>query len=242
MNDQHALDDFAIATMISFVGFKLPDFMGEYESPREAARSRERHFPMFRLLKSMEQHNEIPHTFGGELPTEVFSTNALPRLKVGQLYLVPGPDKKEVQAELMQAVVMENKAYAVMRDSKTGKNWIGTFEMKPEELADYARHPETYFGIFQRQNMGLQTIMDVYDFFAEAYKDTPKDNLIALLSNYPDPKELKGLSQKELVEIVAERYTYGAMSSGFRPKSREEVRAAKRGRESAEASYARSTK
>lgn len=230
MNDQHALDDPAIATMVSFVGFKLPDFMGEYESPREAARARERHLPMFRLLKSMEQHTEIPQTFGGELPTEVFSTNAIPRLKVGQFYLVPGPDEVEVQAELMQAVVMEKKAYAVMRDHVTGKNRIVTFDMTPEELADYARHPDTYFGVYQRQSKGIKTIMDLYDFFAEAYKDTPKDNLIALLPDYPDPKELKRLSQKELVEIVAERYTYGAMSSGFRPKTREEVRAEQRGR------------
>src|ERR1019366_7184406 len=73
LNDQHALDGSAIATMVSFSGFKLPDFMGEYESPREAARARERHLPVFRLLKSIEEHSEIPQTFGGELPSEVFS-------------------------------------------------------------------------------------------------------------------------------------------------------------------------
>jgi hypothetical protein len=229
MNDQHALDSSAIATMASFVGFKLPDFMGEYESPREAARARERHLPMFRLLKSMEEHSEIPQTFGGELPSEVFSTDAMPRLKVGQLYLVPGRDGVEVPAELMQAIVMDKKAYAVLRDPKTGKNWIGTFEMTPEELADYARYPDTYFGVYQRQSKGIQTIMDMYDFFADAHENTPKDKLIALLPNYPDQEELKRLSQKELVEIVAERYTYGAMSSGFTPKTREQVRVERRG-------------
>ncbi|OGA46676.1 MAG: hypothetical protein A3F74_20900 [Betaproteobacteria bacterium RIFCSPLOWO2_12_FULL_62_58] len=229
MNDQHALDDSAIATMVSFSGFKLPDFMSEYESPRDAARARERHLPMFRLLKSIEEHFEIPQTFGGELPSEVFSTDPMPRLKVGQLYLVPGPDGVEVPAELMQAVVMDKKAYAVLRDPKSGKNWIGTFEMTPEELADYARHPDTYFGVYQRQSKGLQTIMDMYDFFAESHENTPKDKLIALLPNYPDQEELKRLSQKELVEIVAERYTYGAMASGFKPKTREEIRTGRRG-------------
>jgi hypothetical protein len=117
----------------------------------------------------------------------------------------------------------------VLRDPKTGKNWIGTFEMTPEELADYARHPDTYFGVYQRQNKGVQTIMDMYDFFANAYENTPKDKLIALLPNYPDQEELKRLAQKELVEIVAERYTYGTMSSGFKPKTREEVRTERRG-------------
>lgn len=229
LNDQHALDGSAIATMVSFSGFKLPDFMGEYESPREAARARERHLPVFRLLKSIEEHGEIPQTFGGELPSEVFSTDPRPRLKVGQLYLVPGPDGVEIPAELTQALVMDKKAYGVLRDPRTDKNWIGTFEMTPEELADYARHPDTYFGVFQRQSKGVQTIMDMYDFFAESSANTPKDKLIAQLPNYPDQEELKRLSQKELVEIVAERYTYGAMASGFKPKTREQIRAERRG-------------
>ena len=229
LNDQHALDGSAIATMVSFSGFKLPDFMGEYESPREAARARDRHLPVFRLLKSIEEHIEIPQTFGGELPSEVFSTDPMPRLKVGQLYLVPGPEGLEVPAELTQALVMDEKAYGVLRDPKTDKNWIGTFEMTPEDLADYAQHPDTYFGVFQKQSKGVQTIMDMYDFFAESSANTPKDKLIAQLPNYPDQEELKRLSQKELVEIVAERYTYGAMASGFKPRTREEIRAERRG-------------
>ncbi len=124
---------------------------------------------------------------------------------------------------------MDRKAYAVLRDPKTGKNWIGTFEMTPEELADYARHPDTYFGVYQRQSKNVQTIMDMYDFFAGAHENTPKDKLIALLSNYPDQEELKALSQKELVAIVAERFTHGAISSGFKPKTRENVRGERRG-------------
>jgi hypothetical protein len=125
--------------------------------------------------------------------------------------------------------VTDKKAHAVMRDPKTGQNWIGTFEMTPEELADYEQHPDTYFGVYQKQGRRAETAMDMYDFFAEAHENTPKDKLIALLPNYPDQEELKRLSQKELVEIVAERYTYGAMASGFKPKTREEMRAERRG-------------
>lgn len=225
MNDQHALDGSAIATMVNFCGFKLHDFMGEYSSLREAARARERHLPIHRLLKSIEDHSEIPQTFGGELPSEMFSTAPIPRLKIGNRYRVPGLEGEEVEAELVQAVVADKKAHAILRDPKTGKNWIGTFEMTAEELADYARHPDTYFGVYHRQGKNAETAMDLYDFFAEAHESTPKDKLVALLPNYPDQEELKRLSQKELVEIVAERYTYGAIASGAKPKTREELRA-----------------
>ena len=111
--------------------------------------------------------------------------------------------------------------------------------MTAEELADYARHPDTYFGVYQKQGKGLQTIMDMYDFFAEAHENTPKDKLVALLPNYPDQDELKRLSQKELVEIVAERYTYGAMASGFKPKTQEQIRAERRGHQRAPAQAAK---
>src|SRR5207249_2537691 len=44
MNDQHALDTGSLATMISFCGFKIHDFMGdEFPSLREAVRARKRH-------------------------------------------------------------------------------------------------------------------------------------------------------------------------------------------------------
>ncbi|MGA7750753.1 MAG: SEC-C metal-binding domain-containing protein, partial [Gallionella sp.] len=55
MNDQYALDTSALATMILFRGFKIHDFMGvEFPSLRDAARARERHWPMFQLFKSIE--------------------------------------------------------------------------------------------------------------------------------------------------------------------------------------------
>src|SRR6202158_5462424 len=102
MNDQYSLDSSAhLATMITFRGFKIHDFMGnEFPSIREAVRARERLWPMFQLFKSMEEHGEIPQTFEGELPCEVFVANPLPRLKIGQLYAVPGPDGKQMKGKI----------------------------------------------------------------------------------------------------------------------------------------------
>lgn len=231
MNDQHALDGTAVATAVACFGFKIDDFVGvEFSSLRAAARARERHWPMYQLLKSIERHNEIPQTFGGELPSEVFATNPHPRLQVGDFYKVPGPRGAEVAAELMQAVVMEGKAYAILRDPATGESWIGTFEMTPEELADHARHPDTYFCVYQPQGKTVETAMDLFDFFVESHRDMPKEQLIALLPNHPDQASLHCLSKDELVELVAEGQTYGAIASGFKVKTLAELRAERRGR------------
>jgi hypothetical protein len=219
MNDQYALDTSAIAMMIAFCGFKIHDFMGdEFPSLREAARARERHWPMFQLLKSMEEHREIPETFSGELPSEVFVPSPLPRLQVGQFYAVPGPDGVEVNAKLMQATVVNDKAHCILHDPATNKSWIGTFDMTPDELADYAKHPDTYFGVYQRQARRVETAMEMFDFFVDGYRDTPKERLIELLPNYVDQESLHAMSQKELVELLAERYTMSMIARGFAVK------------------------
>ncbi len=219
MNDQYVLDTSTLATMLSFRGFKIHDFMGdEFPSLREAARARERHWPMFQLFKSMEEHREIPQTFGGELPSEVFVPNPLPRLQVGQFYAVPGPDGVEVNAKLMQATVGNDKAHCILHDPATNKSWIGTFDMTPDELADYAKHPDTYFGVYQRQTRRVETAMEMFDFFVDGYRDTPKQRLIELLPSYTDQEGLHAMSQKELVELLAERYTMSMIAKGFAVK------------------------
>jgi hypothetical protein len=219
MNDQYALDTSTLATMISFRGFKMYDFMGdEFSSLREATRARERHWPIFQLLKSMEEHSEIPQTFGGELPSEVFVPSPPPRLQVGQFYAVPGPDGVEVNAKLMQATVWNDKSHCILHNPATNKSWIGTLDMTPDELADYAKHPVTYFGVYQRQTRRVETAMEMFDFFIDGYRDTPKERLIELLPNYADQEGFHAMSQKELVELLAERYTMSMIAKGFAVK------------------------
>jgi hypothetical protein len=220
MNDQYALDTASLATMILFRGFKIPDFMGdEFASLREAARAREKHAPMFQLFKSMEEHREIPQTFGGELASDVFSPNPQPRLQVGQTYLVPGPDGVDVEATLTQALVNGDKVVCAFHDPKTDKAWLGTAPMTPEELADHARHSETYFGAGNpRQGRKVETAMDMFDFFVDGHRDTPKERLIELIASGGVQEDLQAMSRKDLLELLAERYTMHAVAQGFAVK------------------------
>lgn len=226
MSDQYVPDTSSFTTAVSFRGFKIHDFMGDdFPSLREAARARERHWPMFQLFKSIEEHRYIPQTFGGEMPSEVFASNPQPRLQVGQFYTVPGPDEKEINAKLIQAVVMDKKAHCIMHDPKSDKSWIGTFEMTTEELEDYAKYPDAYFGVHNQQSRKSETAMELFDFFVDGFRDTSKKRLIELLLNYPDQEGLQGMSQIELVELLAERYTMNTIANGFAVKqSRNNVR------------------
>jgi hypothetical protein len=118
----------------------------------------------------------------------------------------------------MQATVVNDKAYCILHDPATNKSWIGTFDMTPDELADYAKHPDTYFGVYQRQTRKVETAMEMFDFFVDGYRDTPKERLIELLPNYADQESLHAMSQKELVELLAEGYTISTIANGFAVK------------------------
>ncbi len=218
LSDLYALDSAEIGTMVAFQSFKIPDYMGEFPSFRAAARARERHWPTFQLLKSIEDHRDIPSTFEGELPSEVFSSDKRARIQIGRAYLVPGPEGKEVPAVITTATVMNGKAYCGFRDPSSGKSWIGTMNMTPDELADYERFPDTYFGVVLPQGRRVETAMELFDFFFESYRDTPREKLLDSLSSATDFAELKHLPQKDLAETLAERHTFGAIARGFAVK------------------------
>jgi len=211
--DQYALDSLEIGTMVSFHGFKISDFMdAKFPSLREAASARERHWPLFQLLKSIEEHSEIPATFGGELASEAFSTGQPPRLQVGSFYLVPGPDGKDVNAKMTSANVMDGKAFCAFHDPATDSAWLATIPMMPEELSDYLSSPDTYFGVYQRQNRHSKTPMELFDFFFESYQKTPKERLLEFMVGADDFEQLSKLNQKDLAEIYCERLVNSAMA------------------------------
>lgn len=211
--DQYALDSLEIGMMVSFHGFKIGDFMdAKFPSLREAARARERHWPLFQLLKSIEEHRETPATFGGELASEAFSTGQPPRLQVGCFYLVPGPDGRDVNAKMTSANVTDGKALCAFHDPTTDSAWLATIPMTPEELSDYQSSPDTYFGVHQRQNRHAETPMELFDFFLESYLQTSKERLLEFMVGAADFEQLSKLNQKDLAEVYCERLVKAAMA------------------------------
>ncbi len=82
----------------------------------------------------------------------------------------------------------------------------------------YAKHPETYFGVYQQTARKVDTAMEMFDFFVDGYRNTPKERLIELLPNYPDQESIRRMPQKDLVEILAEGYTMSMVAKGFASK------------------------
>ncbi len=59
----------------------------------------------------------------------------------------------------------------------------------------------------------MKSPLDMFDFFMEGYRETPRARLLELMSNSADIEYLRTLERTDLLEIYAERCTYGAMQA-----------------------------
>ena len=210
VSDHYFLESPQTPVLASFYGFKVPEFLGTFPTIRDAVRARERHLEMFELMRSIEKHSHIPSTFDGELPSSAFSDGKLPRMQIGQLYMIPGPDGKEVPARLTAATVDTNSGEMILGYDN---GWICRAPMSQAERDDYKQFPDTFFGVHHQQGRKTRTPLELFDFMHESYKNTPKEKLLEWMANAADFAELKNLTQSELSEIYCERCVYSIMAN-----------------------------
>ncbi|MFX0209120.1 MAG: hypothetical protein ACFFDT_24260, partial [Candidatus Hodarchaeota archaeon] len=195
-------------------GFKIPDFRWDasFEDLRKALKSREKHQEVFDLLQSFKEHYEIPSTFDGEIPEFAFGDQDIPRLKIGQTYSVKNKEGADVAGVLMDATVNETEkiVYGVYQ-TETGQQFIATTPLTDEELTAYKSHPDTFFGVFKKQNATAKDPLELYDFFYNCYQNSPKEKLLEFMKSYHDYESIKEYSQTELAKLYCENLTYSVM-------------------------------
>jgi len=197
-------------------GFKISDFRldSKFSNLREARISRERHKDMWLVMQSLRDYREIPSTFDGEIPEFAFNPELQKnRLIIGGKYLLSGEDGEDVVGVLVTATVSEGekKAYGVYR-LENGKQVIYTCPLVEEELLAYRNHPDTFFGVPLRQGMKIKDPLELFDFFYENYKVSPREKLEEFLQARKDLGDLNRLSREELLVACCEGWVYSAMN------------------------------
>jgi hypothetical protein len=194
-------------------GFKIPDFKIDFRSTlHDALKSREKHIEMESLMKSMREHHAIPSTFDGDNPDLAFG-KLMQRMTIGEKYKIVDEKDGEVMAELVDAVVMESKkSVCGFFKLPDGRLIMGEQPLSDEELAAYKRHPDTFFGVVKKHTQGINDPLQLFDWFYNCYRNTPKERLLELMKNALDHERLKNLSQDELAKIFCERNVEGFMA------------------------------
>lgn len=209
----HHLEKEGVRSIGVMDGFQKSDFKRgyvEYPSLRAAIENRNRHIEMEELLRSMSDHSEIPSTFDGEMPVYAFGQKDR-KMTIGERYSVKSVDGHERVGVLTTAAVMEpeSRAYGALTFDD-GTSELHFWDLTAEELAAWRRYPDTFFGQLQQRHQKIETPLQLYDFFLEGYRSTPKERLLELMAGAEDINVLKELSQPELASLYAERYATAA--------------------------------
>ncbi|MGB6103064.1 MAG: SEC-C metal-binding domain-containing protein [Pusillimonas sp.] len=209
---EHDLDRTSWKYLALGHGFKIPEFRMGYVFPsiRQAIDARQAHLEIHGLLKSIENHSHIPSTFDGDNPDLAF-TGTVPRLSIGERYLVPNIDGVEVNALLTSAIVLENEGVAACAmSSDDGQNFVVKMPLSDAEMAAWKRHPETFFGELSGHTK-VESPLEFYDAMMDAYGRTPKERLLEFMAGASDFERLARLEQPELARVYCERTTMNAV-------------------------------
>ena len=196
-------------------GFRISDFGPEvlYHGYGEILAARERHAAMMALIEYMRTHYEIPATFAGELPNTLIEQGAVPRLQIGQRYLVPDGTGAEAAGRLTSATVLEAErlVYGIY-ELEGGRQIIATCPLTEKELEDYRRYPDTFFGTVTPLVAKARTFVEKCDFLFETYQHSPREKLLEFMSEAKDIDHLRTLEQRDLAIIYCERMAYAMQS------------------------------
>lgn len=193
-------------------GFLIDDFgfEMEFESIRKAVEAKDRHKPIFDLRDSMIKHRSIPATFDHSVPSYINQDIQNP-LTIGSEYLIPAQDGSEVTGTLLEAEIdQENKKVIGIFGTPNEKSLICSIPISEIELQAYKDHPDTFFGVHRPRPKKIEDAVDLYHFFYDCYKETPKSRLLELMKNSKDIKVLSKLPQDELAKFYSERMTESA--------------------------------
>lgn len=185
-------------------GFKIPRLASDapFTSLRDLSEFNAEHADPSRFAQTYAQM-VIPSTLDGKLPSRAFGKKGTPIL-IGERYLVPDADGREVPGELVSAVLTESamSVTAVMR-LDDGYNIIVTMPITQDELNAYRESPETFFGTYEPQTRAEHPV-ELYETILSVYRNTPRERLLEFMGAHRNVEYFRGLPQLELAKIYAE--------------------------------------
>ena len=200
-------------TMALVDEINIPDFtmIVTRDSLPEMYKKKMRHVEIHELLKSILGQS-IPSTFNGEMPEYAYEYTKNAPLIIGNKYLVPNADGKEVEGELVDAVVIEEtKTAHGIYTLGNGSSIHASCPLDEAEIDAYRRHPDTFFGVKKDKPKEPQNPFEWFEFFFETYRHSTKEKLLEFMASAKEIDNLKSLPQEELAMIYCEGIAWSAV-------------------------------
>ncbi len=193
--DHHHLDSQVPDAGATVEGFQVDDYRtGRLLTLPQKIEMRARNPEIEALLASIQEHNDVPSTFEGEIP-------GLPsnRLLIGGRYQT----EDGTAGTLEDACVMEtNGRVALVINRDEGGRAIYTNQLSPEEFAAWKRYPETFFGQIRQRQGQVDDPIALYDRIKAVYLHTPKEKLLEFMG--AEGEQYQELTQAKLSELYVQ--------------------------------------
>lgn len=199
-------------------GLGIPDFSKPGEKTLiEMYREKQKHADANGIMDSLKQYPVFPDTFDGSL----FSDRADGNVKIGETYQFPDVgDPPCIIGTVNDAFVLEKEAVAhIIVRTKDGKNIIGKFPLSQEQMVDYRKHKDTFFGVKREPSKQTEDPLDLFEWMHQTYKNSSKEQLLKFMKDAVDIESLKKESQQDLALIYCERLTVQICKDNGRAKS-----------------------
>ncbi len=181
--------------------------------------AKQKYLDIHSIIDSIKTHYDIPSTFDGSLPSEAFHGKSH-RIVIGERYFFEDVGEEGMEATVTSATVSKHEKVIYVG---TDNGHILTCPISDEELQDYEKHPDTYFGIVHRQGRNTEDPFELFEWMLSNYINTPKERLLEFMKDRPDIEQLKPLSQKKLAIICCEGWVNALVQKREREKETEDA-------------------
>ncbi|MDO8483266.1 MAG: SEC-C metal-binding domain-containing protein [bacterium] len=211
-----SLDGTMFGHSIMAHGLGMPDFgRPGYYRFQDLYRQKKKHIDAHNILQTFKTYTQLPTTFDGSLPSISFGRDE--RLIIGETYHFDGNDGNGIIGTVTAATVSETEKNIICAvQVRNGQSIILKKPMSEEEFIDYKKHPDVYFGRIQPAPRRTDDPFELYEFFIEAYKNTPRERLFELIKDAPDLDRLKQMSQDDLLLEICERWVASARAAAVK--------------------------
>lgn len=200
----------------------LPFGLGsDFEKPGtfrlgDAYRRKRRHSDAYDILASFEQDTSFPATFDGSLPSETFGGSRRPI--IGETRAFEGAGERGTVGTVDAATVNDqNGEFFVGISDQTGGRQILKGSLSADELADYKRHPDAYFGKVTSSGRRTNSPDELFEWLMDANKAMSRASMLEWFSSHRRRDELDKLSDEDLLIEYCEGHV--AAMSAMQPKA-----------------------
>ncbi|MCY1366308.1 hypothetical protein D9M69_532000 [compost metagenome] len=154
-------------------------------------------------MGAIRDYPVFPDTFDGSLRSDESGLN----IKIGESYLFSDlGEPPGTIGTVTAAAVNEDKSEAMVAvTTLDGKNMILSQKLTGEQLDDYRKFPDLFFGEQSSNGGNIEDPLQLFEFLLKTYSKSTREKLLEFMSVGSYAVDLKALSQPELAELYCER-------------------------------------